>query len=163
MLCVHVQAQGGLRAIFWVMEPITTAFDGVESHCGIAYDQDLNGRLFFGVPARISTGTSSTMVNYRSAYHFSDNERTSFYMGPNIGLRTFGSGGPGAQLPVGFRSDVRGGLQGFFADLYMGGHYNLGTTGLVTTENHGVRDLRKMSFTVGVDVGGGWAGNSSRR
>jgi hypothetical protein len=164
LLIGRVQAQGGIRGIFSNLEPITTGFNGDGSHYGIGYDHDVSDRLSMAITVRRSTGVPSTVVNYRSAYHFSDNEGSSYYMGSMVGLRSFGSEGPGLQFPVGFRFGARGGLEGFFADLYVGGHYNLGASGEVTDTYEGVTsDLRKWGFSVGLDVGWGWAGGSGRR
>jgi hypothetical protein len=160
----RVQAQGGIRAIFWNLEPITTGFNGDAQHYGIGFDRDLNDRLSMGITLRRSFELPSTVVNYRSAFHFSDNESTSFYMGPSVGLRTFRSGSYGMQVPVGYRIGVRGGLEHFFADLYVGGSYILGATGpTITSDGTDAADLRKLTFCVGLEMGWGWAGRRGDR
>jgi hypothetical protein len=116
-----------------------------------------------GITLRRSILTPSTVVNYRSAFHFSDNESTSFYMGPSAGLLKFRSGGYAMQIPVGYRIGVRGGLERFFADLYVGGSYILGATGQVSAaDGTGMADLRKLTFCVGLEMGWGWAGARGR-
>ena len=63
--------------------------------------------------ARIDLDNNSIVVNYRSAYHFSDNDRGSFYFGPSVGVRKFSEDGAPLLIPVGLRMGVRGGLARF--------------------------------------------------
>lgn len=154
-------AQGGIRAIFFNNEPVSTGFNADFLHYGLGYDGDLNDRLAMGVQMRYSPGASSWVVNYHSHYHFSDNESTSFYMGPNIGIRSIGGSESAILVPVGMRMGVRGGLEGFYADLYLGGHYNVGGGGPAVLEDVGATDLRTLSFCAGVDLGIGWGKKKS--
>lgn len=156
------QAQGGIRAIIWNVEPVATGINADFLHYGLGYDGDLNDRLSMGVQVRFSPGASSWVVNYQSSYHFSDNESTSFYMGPNVGFRSVGGSVGATLIPVGMRMGVRGGLEGFYADLYVGGLYNIGGGGRTELADVGIADLRTTSFCVGLDLGFGWAGNMGK-
>lgn len=149
-------AQGGIRFIIWNFEPVIVG-ERV-SHYGLGYDHDLNDRLSLGVDLRYSAGSESVVMNYRSAFHFSSNDRTSFYMGPTVGLRSFWDDGIGPQVPVGFRIGLRGSLEQFYADIFMGAHYNAGASGKVVRRGYGPEDLHAGSFSVGLALGWGWAG-----
>jgi hypothetical protein len=153
------RAQGGIRAIIFNTEPVTTGVNSDFVHYGLGYDADLNDRLAMGVQMRYSIGASSWVFTYHSHFHFSDNEFSSFYMGPNIGFRTVD--GFGTLVPIGMRMGVRGGLEGFYADLYVGGHYNVGGGSSTVLENTGVTDLRTLGFSGGLDIGIGWGKKKS--
>jgi len=148
-------AQGGLRTIA-NMEPVARDFTGDFIHYGIGYDGDINDRLSVCVQVRTSPASSSWVVNYHSHYHFSDNERSSFYLGPNIGVRAIGGNESATLIPVGMRMGVRGGLESFYADLYVGGLYNIGGGSSIEMAGLGTQELRSMSFCVGLDFGFGW-------
>jgi hypothetical protein len=151
----HAYGQGGIRLIIWNLEPVEV--DGLDSHYGLGYDHDLNKQLSMGINLRYSLNTESVILDYRSAFHFSDNDRASFYMGPTVGMRFFRESGYGVQVPLGFRMGVRGGLENFYADLYLGAHYNLGASGAVFSDDgFNSLDLRKGSFGGGLDLGFGW-------
>lgn len=154
-------AQGGIRALFLNNEPVATGFSEDFLHYGLGYDQDINDRLSLCVQVRTSPGSSSWVVNYHSNYHFSDNESSSFYLGPNIGVRAIGGTNSTTLIPVGMRMGVRGGLEGFYADLYLGGLYNIGAGSSIELESVGNRDLRSMSFCAGLDLGFGWGKKKS--
>lgn len=162
LLWIAAQGQGGIRFIFLNNEPVSTGFNADFQHYGLGYDGDLNDRLSMGVQMRYSPGASSWVLNYQSSYHFSDNESSSFYMGPNIGIRSVGGSDKATLVPLGMRMGVRGGLQGFFADLYVGGLYNFGGGGRSETEQVGIADLRTTSFCAGLDLGFGWAGKKRK-
>ncbi len=149
-------AQGGIRAIFFNNEPVATGFSEDFLHYGLGYDTDLNDRLSILMQVRTSPGSSSWVVDYHSKYHFSDNDYSSFYLGPNIGVRAIGGSESATLVPVGMRMGVRGGLEGFYADLYVGGLYNIGGGGSIELESVGNRDLRNLSFCAGLDLGVGW-------
>jgi len=155
-LSLAAQAQGGIRAILLNYEPVATGFGDEVVHYGLGYDADLNDRLSMRVQWRTAPALSSWVLNYHSNYHFSDNESSSFYMGSTIGVRMVGGADGATLVPVGMRMGVRGGLEGFYADLYIGGHYNVGGGGRVMLENRGAADLRTLSFCGGLDIGFGW-------
>jgi hypothetical protein len=153
----NANAQAGIRGIFWNIEPITARLGEDAFNYGIGYDHDMNDRLSLGLSLRVIPSIQGWVVNYRSAYHFSDNESGSFYMGPTIGLRSLGT--YGTQLPVGMRMGVRGGLERFYADLYIGGLYIIGGSSPIGgSESVGAVDLRTGTVWVGLDLGWGWTG-----
>lgn len=156
-LSLGAHAQGGIRALLVNYEPVVTGFGAEVVHYGLGYDADLNDRLSMRVQWRTTPGLSSWVVNYHSNYHFSDNTSSSFYLGPHIGVRVVGGPDGATLVPVGMRMGVRGGLEGFYADLHIGGHYNVGGGGRVRLENVGTADLRTLSFCGGLDIGFGWA------
>lgn len=147
-------AQGGVRMIFWDYE-----FYGGEvlPAYGLGYDQDLNDRLSLGVQVRYSGPT--LQFDYRSAYHFADNDRGSFYMGPQMGLRSFVEE-EAIVLPVGFRLGVRGGLRGFYADVFAGASYAIGEQPDLASESslNPVVSASPLTFNLGLHLGIGWEG-----
>jgi len=153
-------AQGGIRIIIWNLEPVEE--NDMDGHYGLGYDHDLNDRLSLAVTARYAVNSESVVLNYWSAYHFSDNSSTSFYLATMAGLRMFREDGYGVQVPLGFRLGVRGGLEKFYVDVYAGVHYSVGSNGRVLSDN-GFRsiDLRQNSFCLGLDLGFGWARKKS--
>lgn len=155
-------AQGGIRLILWNYEPVLDDPAG-ESHFGVGYDADLNDRVSCGIGYRTTLGqTGGWAINYRSAYHFSDNTDASFYFGPTVGVRKVDDRERTTLFPVGFRMGVRGGLERFYADLYVGGHYNLGAGDPVLYERTLYpQDILRTSFCAGLDLGWGWEGRSS--
>lgn len=127
----------------------------VEQHFGIGYDQDLNERLSIGATFRMSE-TANWVVNYRSAYHFSDASSTSMYFGPTVGLRQVTNELADTKMlvPLGFRWGVRGGLRRFYADLYVGGQYNVGSS--QPMDDRARTSVRPLTFCAGLDFGWGW-------
>jgi hypothetical protein len=161
LLCVAAStlvAQGGVRAIVYDFENLTEG-NSISQQYGIGYDHDLNERLSTALAARM--GPNSYMFNYRSAYHFSDNDRGSFYMGPSVGVRKFRDDGP-LLVPVGMQVGVRGGLERFYADLYAGFRYNIGN-GQATSEP-GVPEISvvPVGYYFGLGLGWGWAGGGKK-
>lgn len=61
--------------------------------------------------------------------------------------------GSGTLIPIGMRMGVRGGLEGFYADLYIGGHYNVGGGVRTVLDDAGATDLRTLSSCGGIDIG----------
>ncbi|MCB0769736.1 MAG: hypothetical protein KDC00_04950 [Flavobacteriales bacterium] len=155
-------AQGGIRLIVYNYEPL---FEGgsLAAHYGIGYDHDLNERVSSAWTARLDPGNDSYVLNYRSAYHFSDNDRGSFYFGPSVGVRRFTVEGSPTLMPVGLRAGVRGGLERFYADLYAGFQYNAGSgKSFSETGQYAGVDLRAATYTIGLDFGWGWARNTRK-
>lgn len=151
-------AQHGIRAIFWDYEPIYGDGFSQATMVGLGYDHDLNERISNAVQFRLSTGGDTWVANYRSAYHFADTDGASFYTGPVVGLRSIkGSTESSMLVPLGFRMGVRGGLEGFFADLHAGFVYNVGGTGRLLMERSGAPvDILPFTFNVGLHMGLGW-------
>lgn len=159
-LCISAQGQGGIRAIIWNGEPILAGTNPDMLHYGLGFDHDLNDRQSMNVSARISR--TGWVVSYMSAFHFSDNQSSSFYMGPTLGLRQITTGDGATRIPVGLRVGVRGGLERFYADLYAGYRVDVIGKDVVIGENAMPMDIRRSSFMVGLDLGWGWARRRSR-
>jgi len=154
-----LSAQGGIRAIFWDLEKAGEA-QWVSAY-GLGYDHDLNKRLSLAAQFRYgSDGTAGHFqFDYRTAYHLADNDATSFYLGPQIGVRSYLSGVEGTVVPLGMRMGVRGGLKGYFADLFAGVYATLGATGLTRPLLDRPRyELAPVSFAIGLHMGIGWGG-----
>lgn len=156
---------------------------------GLGLDHDLNPRLSLGLDLSFGLGykaylydrnnsstavldVNSLSIIYRSAYCFSSNEdQTSGYFGPFLGytrvkadLQQYDPGRRStttrALIPVGLRVGVRGGLRGFYGDVYCsaGYRFNAGSplfdgTGLPAVDN---ATLRNLVFSFGIALGGGW-------
>lgn len=162
LAAVVASAQGGIRAIFWNYEPVFVDYVG-GTHVGLGYDQDLNEFVSFGVDLRYGVDTRSWVANYHSAFHLSDNEAGSFYLGPTVGLRQVRSDDPRMLFPLGFRIGVRGGLERFYADIHAGFHYNVGAGEPVTfSRGSDEFDLQTGTFCVGLEFGWGWDARSRR-
>lgn len=154
---------------------------------GLGFDHDLNDHLAFGADViyrvegtskwsgigRPPSDLSGWDVQYRSYYLLGDHERTSFYMGSWIGVRTtkyvigqtLSNGsyvrdeGSTISVPVGVRIGMRGGLEGFFGDLFVAFGYAIG--GSVPTERYGMdgfirEPLSGPEFRAGLNFGIGW-------
>ncbi len=148
-----VNAQGGVRAIFWDYEVVDGSW---LSGYGLGFDHDMNERLSMGLQVRYSGPT--LQADYRSAFHFSENDRSSFYLGPQCGLRSFLEE-EDLVFPIGLRTGVRGGLRGFYADLFASVSYSLGDRagyGADTSASLPAVDASPVSFNVGLHMGIGW-------
>ncbi|MEZ4808355.1 MAG: hypothetical protein R2815_12905 [Flavobacteriales bacterium] len=157
-LAMPLLAQGGIRLLVSNVEPFVV---GGAQHVGIGLDLDLADRLSLGVQGRMSIGVDGWVLNYRTAYHFNDAEYASFYFGPLVGYRHIGAQEGVNVIPLGFQLGWRGGLERFYADLHLGGHYNLGADE-VLLEGGVKADILKTSFCAGLDLGWGWAGRNTR-
>ncbi len=124
---------------------------------------------------------SSYDAIYSAKYFLWDNnDQTSFYIGSFFGLQrvkatveALSHTGPGqysvprsdhtrVQFPLGIRAGVKGGLDGFFGELFAQLGYAIGNGDLYTSE--GVKAATSpVYFTVGVSfLGGGWDHRSDR-
>lgn len=150
-------AQSGIRAVLVDFEVVDNNW--MQTY-GVGYDRDLNDRLSLGIQGKF--GEDLWQADYRTAFHFSDNDRTSYYFGPQVGVRSYRYGGD-TQMPVGVRTGVRGGLKGFYADLFMNGAYVIGA-GVDTyhgTLYNGIpysfsSGMPPWSFGIGLHLGVGW-------
>ena len=162
LLCAGVHAQNGVRFLLYDYEPLVKN-GGDWQNVGIGFDHDLTDELSCGVDMRFGLVVQSWAVQYRSAFHFSDNESGSFYMGPTIGVRDLGDDAGTKVVPLGMRIGVRGGLENFYADIYAGVNTYLGGGGIAAYTAEGdVVKLRTASFNVGLSLGYGWAGGNKR-
>lgn len=141
----------------WNYEPLFEGPSGWAAQYGIGYDRDLNEGLSLNV-GFLLVSEGGWMATYRSAFHVSDNDASSFYLGPTVALRNVAEHGGEMVFPVGMRFGVRGGLERFYGDLYAGVHVNLGA-GARRLSDAGTAypDLRTGSFCLGLDLGWGWA------
>ncbi|HRH37099.1 MAG TPA: hypothetical protein PK760_02065 [Flavobacteriales bacterium] len=164
---LSTNAQSGLRFMLMDLEPVVSR-SGDFVHYGVGFDHDLSKRLSLGVDLRMSTEDRGYVINYRSAYHFADNDGASFYMGPTIGLRRLGDSENTVIVPISFRMGVRGGLEDFYADLYLSVVNNIGGgDGLVypSSSNYPYSSqvdrytVMPTSFNLGLSLGWGWAGS----
>jgi hypothetical protein len=171
-----LRAQWGIRYILPQTETVTQAGLGDLWLIGLGADFDLSDRTSCGVDLIFDTNwndygkdrrsTTTTYygssayyseklkvygLQYRSQFHFSDNDRTSVYVGSTLGIRylrqtvtgdvytnsssnsgnydTVIASGNGVLVPIGLRLGLRGGLEGGYADLYVGVGYALGSSG----------------------------------
>jgi len=148
-----MNAQGGVRAIFWDYEFVDGSLLGAY---GLGFDHDMNERLSMGL--QVKYAEPFLQADYRSAFHLSDNDQGSFYLGPQVGLRSFMADAP-MVFPVGFRTGVRGGLRGFYADLFASVSYSLGDrTGSIRDPSLTIpaREASPLAFNLGLHMGIGW-------
>jgi hypothetical protein len=153
MVATTVNAQGGVRAIFWDYEFVDRSWLGAY---GLGYDHDMNERLSMGF--QVKYAEPFIQADYRSAFHFSDNDHGSLYLGPQVGLRSFMSE-EAMVFPVGFRTGVRGGLRGFYADLFASVSYSLGErAGYERDPSLTIPAVNgsPLSFNLGLHMGIGW-------
>lgn len=194
-----ISAQMGVRLGFQ-HERVTGVNSGADWHVLLGWDYDLNDRLSGGLDFSTDTNweeeytmppsltgnqyyterTKVMGVQFRSQYHFSDNDGTSLYLGPTLGLRLVkqmvqytdevSSGGwshsytqrtkedNAVLFPIGMRLGVRGALDGGYADLYVAIGANIGS-------NEPICDLpflaeesmpKKMFLQAGISYGIGW-------
>lgn len=181
-------------------EKVTAADLGTSLNLLVGWDYDLNDRLSGGLdvssdmrwdpeyimPVSTVGNTDYTErvkfigVQYRSQYHFMDNDGTSLYLGPTIGLRavrqmiqyseetnssTWGTSyvqrekkGTGMLFPLGLRIGVRGALDGGYADLYVAVGTNLGSNKPICDLPFLVEESmpNKTFFQAGFAYGLGW-------
>lgn len=148
------QAQGGIRVIFW--DYVRFGQSNWASAFGLGYDHDMNDRLSMGLQARLlAESDAKWALDYRSAFHLSENDMTSFYIGPQISVLGYESDDRSTTLiPIGMRCGVRGGLERFYADLFVAAHYTLGS-GDVQFETTSAT-MGASTIVLGLHMGWGW-------
>ncbi len=199
-----LHAQWGIRYVLPQTEAVTKAGPFDLWLIGLGFDFDLSDRTSCGVDLMIDTNwdpygksretatSGSTYgtdyyyeklkvygIQYRSQYHFSDNDGTSVYLGSFFGLRyvrqtvtgdiitgssqysysttEFIDKGSGVIFPVGLRLGVRGGLDAGFADLYVGVGYALGSGDALTKAPYLTEEseLSPLNLQIGLAIGFG--------
>ncbi|MFT3884742.1 MAG: hypothetical protein QM724_04735 [Flavobacteriales bacterium] len=174
LLGARTMAQSGIRFQLYNMQWTFADVDQRSNVFALGYDHDMTPHLAFGVDAGYATletrtgnngfgGSSSArqyVLNYRSYYLTGrDNESTSFYVGSYLGVRRIVFDGPSRSItavPLGFRLGIRGGLPGFFMDLYGEAGMQLGgALPKGAYENTG-GSLSGPQFRIGADFGIGW-------
>ncbi|MBX2973811.1 MAG: hypothetical protein KF797_11970 [Flavobacteriales bacterium] len=147
-------AQGGIRAIFWDYEYFGSGI--FMGSYGLGYDKDMNSRLSIAVQGRYGMVSGGAMqFDYRSAFHFADNSSGSFYLGPQITYRRFMEL-EATQIPIGLRMGVRGGLQGFYADLFATVYYAAGDARLSRELGRADPSPSPLGIALGLHMGIGW-------
>lgn len=192
-------AQMGIR-LGVQREKITGMSAGADWQMLLGWDYDLNERLSGGLdlstdmnwseeysmPTSLMTSPYYTErikvfgVQFRSQFHFSDNDGTSVYIGPTIGLRAVkqmiqydeevNSPGWGTTytqrkkednamlFPIGIRLGVRGVLDGAYGDLYIAVGSNIGSNEPICDLPFLVEESlpKKLFLQAGVSYGIGW-------
>ena len=144
---------------------------------GLAYQQDLDRR--FGAAFDFFYGNDEYGIKayegiYSAKFFTSDNDATAFYLGTFLGVQYLkasiqeGISNPSGgttyrtlesskvQLPIGLRMGVRGGLDGYFAELFAQVGYAIGNGKLYTTNGETVASS-PLYFGVGFSfLGFGW-------
>jgi hypothetical protein len=208
LLCTGAIGQSnGVRFIFPEFTKVYAGKSMWSSYqLGMGYDHDFNDRIsmgfdvtldlqrapedgydvevnYAGYTASYQVADKLFSVMYRTAYAFSDNDGSSFYLGSYIGYRSFkqllalsyvdnttgtvnGNGpfatdveGAKALFPLGLRFGMRGSLEGGFADLYTQLGYTIGGGASAFSQPYFTGeefDLSSMSFTLGLAYGFGW-------
>ena len=150
-------AQTGVRVLLQDFEiPSKKGYTAIASF-GVGVDHDLTERTSMALDWKIGTDeVASWTLLYRSAYHFAHNEGPSFYMGPLFGVRSSTVPEASVDVPLGMRVGVRGGLEGFYADLYASYITFLGSTGKGKLTDEGYLGPSQSALVVGLSLGVGW-------
>ncbi|MBS1941478.1 MAG: hypothetical protein JST38_11460 [Bacteroidetes bacterium] len=145
------------------------------SGLGLAYQQDFEPR--FGMALDLNYRMDNVDVHavdgiISAKYFTSDNDATAFYIGSFFGIqslkatsREYASPGIGSavmkdhtklQFPIGLRAGVRGGLDGYFAELFAQAGYMIGNGQLYTSEGEQV-STSPVFLSIGFSfLGFGW-------
>jgi hypothetical protein len=140
---------------------------------GLGVQHDFDRRIGMGVDLFYSAGEQYS-VNalefiYSAKYFTSSNEYTSFYVGSMLGVQLLSGSGYGivgsnngsvevshVQIPVGLRAGLRGGLEGYFGELFVQGGYAIGN-GELYRNSAGSVNSAPLYFMVGMSfLGFGW-------
>lgn len=148
------QAQGGVRLIFW--DAMRFGRSNWATCFGLGYDHDMNERLSLGIQARVlAESDAQWAVDYRTAFHLSENDQTSFYIGPQVSAIGYEAPDGNSMLfPIGMRCGVRGGLERFYADVFVATHYTVGSAA-VRSESRD-RTMGASTIELGLHMGWGW-------
>ena len=153
-----------------------------KSVLGLAYQQDLDHRFgvaldfFYGTNGYGTASERSYDLIYSAKYFTSDNDdATSFYFGTFFGAQSVkatveeyvpNSSGYSAylqtehthvQFPIGIRTGVRGGLDGYFGELFAQVGYAIGNGSIYRTSEGVTVGTSPLYFTLGFSfLGVGW-------
>lgn len=182
------QSATGLRVGIDLYHPILKSGLNDMPLFAFGVDHDLNDRLSIALEYRlgsnkneyISTGSLAHPValqdvrisgwTYRAAYCLrSNDDQSSVYFGPTVGIVRLSSSisyqgvrhkGGSTVFPLGLRAGIRGGLRGFYMDLFCSAQYLAGGGSslydLPFSGDHSYITTRSMQFTAGFAMGGGW-------
>lgn len=161
-LCVRgrATAQSGVRVHLYNAFIVANEPRQLGIVLGLGYDHDLSRSLAFGIDADYVVGAfrddderdgHAYQLNYRAYYLTGNPGGSSFYIGSRLGLRRYSFYEDVTwSCPVGLRIGVRGGLEKFFADLFL----ELGAQAGGTTPSGA--SLSGPEAHIGVDIGFGW-------
>jgi hypothetical protein len=140
---------------------------------GLGFQHDFEKRLGMAVDLNYAVGEESDVraleAIYSAKFFTSDNDATAFYIGSFLGVqRLSGSGSTSTgissasgefshlQFPIGLRAGLRGGLEGYFGEIFTHVGYALGNGTLVPTSSGGMNS-EALYFGVGFSfLGFGW-------
>ncbi len=145
---------------------------------GLGYQRDFQRRIGMGVDVNYAMHQGDAFqafeVIYSAKYFTSDNDATAFYLGSFLGFQKLSGDGrtytgtvngssqyedvriSRTQIPVGLRMGVRGGLQGYFAELFFQAGYNLGN-GELYSSKEGAVSSKPLFMGLGFSfLGFGW-------
>jgi hypothetical protein len=138
---------------------------------GLGIQHDFDRRIGMGVDVFYSAGEQYNInaleLIYSAKYFTSSNEYTSFYIGSLVGVQILsGSGSVNGisgsvdvshiQIPVGLRAGLRGGLEGYFGELFVQGGYAIGHGELYRNSTGSVNSA-PLYFMFGLSfLGFGW-------
>ncbi len=177
----HAQASGFNVTVAYAHGLIQhDVFEGETSPAvGLAYQHDLSQRFGIGLEAVLGFDGFNSAVRsyegiYSAKYFFSDNEGTTGYIGSFIGVQSLkaevtdhvlGSNGYSIprtveaskiQVPIGIRVGLRGGLDGYFGELFVQAGYALGN-GILYKADGDIVKTTPLYFSVGGSfLGFGW-------
>jgi hypothetical protein len=187
---LHAQASGFNFTIGFA-DPIQVSGDTYHeprSVIGLAYQQDLDPRFgvaldfFYGTHGYSPASERTYDLIYSAKYFTSDNEdATSFYLGTFFGFQSIkatvweevpNSSGYSSQVqsdhthvqfPLGIRAGVRGGLDGYFGELFAQAGYAIGNGTIYRTSDGVTVGTTPLYFTLGFSfLGIGWDHRSRR-
>lgn len=132
----------------------------------LGYHHDLSTRFGLALNLGIAgddLGASSVESIYSAKYFFSDNDETAAYLGSFIGVQSIKAteryptvNASKVQVPIGLQLGLRGGLDGFFGELFLQAGYNLGS-GTMYSNSEGPVKTAPIYFSLGVGLlGFGW-------
>lgn len=154
-ICAVAVAQTGVRVVLYDFEFAMAEGQG-RSLAGLGVDHDFSERNSMGFDLRYDLANSGYCAQLRSAYHFSDNRDASVYMGPVVGYQRIGDVDKVTVVPLGMRLGLRGGLERFYADLYVGVVANMSSADVVTTRGEDGYQFSSTVFVAGLNIGFGW-------
>ena len=140
---------------------------------GLGVQRDFDRRLGMGADVFFSGGGDDNInaleFIYSAKYFTSSNEYTSFYLGSLLGVQVLSGSGYSnvggvsgsiavsrVQIPIGLRAGLRGGLEGYFGELFVQGGYAIGNGELFRTAAGAVNSA-PLYFGFGLSfLGYGW-------
>ena len=134
---------------------------------GLGFQRDFQKRLGMGLDlnyaARDASNVRAIEMIYSAKYFAADNDGTACYIGSFIGVQSFSGTGSSSsgdiahlQFPIGLRAGVRGGLEGYFGEVFTHVGYAIGN-GTLQTNSAGNLSSEPLYFGLGFSfLGFGW-------